>query len=130
MNARKLATWLLGAGVVLFVVALIWPFVLPDSAIYDDSQAIELSKASSSLHETLHAHGQAHGHGNDQDQFAKVPEKADPEVTAAAKRYRDAQSKLDSAKFWSSLVPAYLRWSALGLCAIGVVLFKGSRRQN
>jgi hypothetical protein len=128
MNASKLAGWLLAAGVVLFFVSVIWPFILPGSAIYDDSQAIELSKASSALHETLHAHGQAHGHG--QDTFAKVPEKADPEVTAAAKRYRDAQSKLDTAKFWTTAIPAYLRWFAFGLCAIGGVLFKWSRQQN
>jgi len=114
---------LLIAGVVLVLLSAAWPYLLPKSMLWNDSRAVELTDASEALHETMHAHG----HGHDHDQFGKTDSDADPEVVAAAQRYRDVQSDLDAAKFWSNSMPAYVRWAGVAVCVVGVAAYAASR---
>ena len=111
------------AGLIVFLLSLIWHYLLPRGA-GDDARAAELTDASESLHETMHAHGQRHDH----DHFGATGVDDPPEVVAASKRYSDVQAELDAARFWSESVPRYLRWSGLAICGLGVVLYLTAKR--
>jgi hypothetical protein len=125
MKSPKLSRGLLAAGVLLVLLAFAWPYILPKGMLWDDARAVELTKASEALHETMHAHG----HGHDHDHFGETDADDDPEVVAAAKKYRETQTNLDSAKFWTNSMPVYLRWSGLGICAVGVVVYFATREK-
>jgi hypothetical protein len=124
MSIAKVTRLLLVAGLLLLLIGIAWPYVLPSGVVYSNAQATELSEASEALHETMHAHDHAHDH----DHFGKMHDDHNPEVAAAAKRYREAQEELDSAKFWTSAMPVYLRWSGLAVCALGIAAFVSGRR--
>ena len=123
MKSRKLSLGLMVAGVLLVVLAFAWPLLIPKTLLWDDARAVELTTASEALHETMHAHG----HGHDHDHFGETDADDDPEVVAAAQRYRDAQANLDSAKFWTNSMPNYVRWTGLGICAVGVAVYFAAR---
>ena len=125
MSTAKISRVLLVAGLLLFIMGIAWPYILPGTAVYSDKQATELSQASEALHETMHAHG----HGHDHDHFGgDVKEDDNPEIKAAATRYRAAQGELESAKFWTSSLPVYMRWTGLAVCLAGIATFLPARR--
>ena len=114
------------AGVLLVLLSAAWPYLLPKGMLWDDARAVELTNASESLHETMHAHGHGHNH----DHFGETDANDDPEVVVAAKHYRDVQSNLDSAKFWTNSMPVYVRWSGLAVCVVGVAAYFAGRGQK
>jgi hypothetical protein len=121
MKARGV---LLG-GLVLLLLGVAWPYLIPESLLWDDARAVELSDASESLHETMHAHG----HDHDDAHFAETDADDPPEVISAAKHYRDVQAGLDSAKFWTLSMPHYLRWTGVAICGLGVVVYMAARNR-
>ena len=121
MKARGV---LLG-GLIIILLGVAWPYLLPESLLWDDARAVELTDASESLHETMHAHGHNHDHAH----FAEADADDPPEVIAAAKRYRDAQAELDSAKFWSLAMSRYLRWTGIAICGLGIVVYMAARNR-
>ncbi|MEM8947388.1 MAG: hypothetical protein AAGD11_19595, partial [Planctomycetota bacterium] len=97
-----------------------WNSLLPKRWLWDDARAVELTNLSEELHDALHDHEKDHSH----DQFGKTDLSHDhPEVIATADRYRQAQSELESAKFWANSMPSYLRWSGLSLCVAGLAAY-------
>jgi hypothetical protein len=123
MKARKISLGALVAGVLLFTLSLAWAHLLPKSMLWSDDRAVELTTASEKLHDTMHANG----HGHDHDHFGEARADDDPEVVAAAAKYRDVQADLDSAKFWTNSAPVYFRWAGLAVCAVGVAAYFASR---
>jgi hypothetical protein len=110
-------------GVLLVLLGIGWPYLLPKGMLWDDARAVELTDASEALHDTMHAHGKGHDH----DHFGDAETDDDPEVIAAAKKYRDVQADLDSAKFWTNSMPTYLRWAGLAICMVGVAAYFASK---
>ena len=113
-------------GVLLVLLSAAWHFLLPKGLLWDDARAVELTNASEALHESMHAGGHAHDH----DQFGKTDADDDPEVVAAAQRYRDVQADLDSAKFWTNAMPVYVRWTGLSACGLGIAAYFAGRKST
>jgi hypothetical protein len=123
MKSRQFSRGTLIVGVLFVLLGLLWPYIVPTEMLWDNASATELTNASEALHDTMHAHE----HDHDDDDFGEVDADDDPQVAAAATKYREAQARLDAAKFWSNSMPTYLRWSGLAVCAVGVAAYFVSR---
>lgn len=126
MNRQKWSSGLLIVGAVVFAAGLAWPFVLPKEMLWDDARAKDLTDASESLHDMMHAHGRGHDH----EQFGSIKPDDAPQVVNAARRYRLAQSELNFAQFWTESAPSYLRWTGLAISLVGVAAYFASRGGN
>lgn len=112
-------------GVSLILLSFLWGLLVPKSWFWDDARATELNNLSVSLHESMHAHDEAHdheGHDHHEDHFGEDHAEESPAVQAAAKKYQAAQAELEAAKLWTDAMPAYLRWTGLSLCLAGLAL--------
>lgn len=117
MNAQNTSRGFLIGGVLLLVVALLWPYLLPKGMLWDDQRAVELTNASEALHATMHEHGANHDH------FGETNASENPEVAAAAQKYRETQSELENAKLWTNSVPAFLRLTGIVASLVGVAVY-------
>jgi hypothetical protein len=111
MKVRCLPLIVLGVGVILVGLSLVWTRVIAE-VVWNDEQASELAQASAELHRLSHARAHARDHGaRDKDEHQAGS------LEQARERFERSQAALQQAQAyrWGS---TWLLRGAGGLCAI------------
>lgn len=96
-------------GVVLLVISFVWPLLVPQSAVWSESEAIAYEEASATFHKLS---------------FSNVSEQ---ELDEAKQAYEAEKAKLDRAVTARNTVPQYIRYVAYAVMLVGGGMFAVAR---
>jgi len=111
MKIRHLPLIVLGLGIILVGLSVVWPRIIAD-AFWNDGQASEHAEASAELHHLSHARAHAADHGAEGKEEHKAGSLAE-----ARERYERSQAALQQAQGYLRGSTWLLRWAG-GICAL------------
>jgi len=111
MKIRHLPLIVLGVGIILVGLSLVWPRIIA-GAVWSEPQASEHAEASAELHRLSHARAHAADHGAEH----KEEHKAGP-LAEARERYERSQTALQQAQAYRRGSTWLLRWAG-GICTL------------
>lgn len=109
MKLLQAAIGTIVTGAILLAFSFVWPILVPQSAVWNESQAVAYEEASATFHKLT---------------FSNVSQQ---ELDDAKQAYETEKAKLDRAISTRTMVPQYVRYVAYAVILVGGAMYAIAR---